>query len=93
MFPLFNLDGGNKISLRWNIPFSHAVCSLANSSLLVWQNSDGDFLKVDKFRHKHAFYAIPCPQVTYAGLMFCQSIREQHMRACFAQQLNCGFEL
>lgn len=52
MFPLFNIDGGNKISLRWNIPFSHAVCSLANSSLLVWQNSelseDSDFLKADK---------------------------------------------
>lgn len=52
MFPLFNIDGGNKISLRWNIPFSHAVCSLANSSLLVWQNSelseDTDFLKADK---------------------------------------------
>lgn len=52
MFPLFDRDGGNKISLRWNIPFSHAVCSLANSSLLVWQNSelseDSDFLKADK---------------------------------------------
>lgn len=52
MFPLFSIDGGNKISLQWNIPFSHAVCSLANSSLLVWQNSelseDRDFLKADK---------------------------------------------
>lgn len=54
MFPLFNIDWGNKISLRRNISFSHAVCSLANSSLLVWQNSgvseDGDFLKADKVK-------------------------------------------
>lgn len=83
MFPLFKIEGGNKISLRWNIPFSDAVCTLAKSNLLVWQNSGlseaSDFLKGNKVKFG-TNTCFPCHSLP-SGVICKANVLPAHKRA------------